>query len=115
MTFCVQLALLPQASVAVQTTEFVPLANVLGALFAIVGVPPQLSVADALPNATLLAVHRPLSVLTVLSAGQVMTGLVVSLTVIVWLQLMLLPLLSVAVQVRVIVLWQLVPLSPLWL
>src|SRR5579859_2989370 len=61
-------------------------------------------------------VHWPKAVLVVTLAGQLITGGVVSLTRIVWLQLAVLPLLSVAVHVRVIRLLQLVPgLDSLWL
>ena len=96
MTFCVQVLELPQASVAVQTTEFVPFGNWAGALFEMVGLPPQLSVAVAVPSATPVAKHWPASVLTVTFDGQVMTGAVVSLTVIVCVQVLLLPQASVA-------------------
>jgi hypothetical protein len=63
-----------------------------------VGVASQLSVALGLAAAG-TALHS-----AVASAGQPLrTGAVLSLTVIVWLQLLLLPQLSEAVQVRVIV------------
>jgi hypothetical protein len=109
ITNWVQLALLPQPSVAVQITVLVPFGYAPGALLTTVTLLEQLSVAVALPSTTPLALQAPGLVLVVTVAGQVMTGAVVSLTRIVWLQLALLPLLSVAVQVRTITLLQLDP------
>jgi hypothetical protein len=87
-----------------------------GALLITVTLLEQLSVAVALPSTTPLALQAPGLVLVVTVAGQLITGGVVSLTRIVWLQLALLPLLSVAVQVRTITLLQLDPgLDWLWL
>jgi hypothetical protein len=113
ITCCVQVAALPQASVAVQTTRLVPVGNTLGALLTTVGVPPQLSVAVALPSTTLVTVQAPTSALVSTSAGQLISGAVVSWTTIVWVALAALPHRSLAVQVRVITLLQLEP-GALW-
>jgi hypothetical protein len=74
-----QLALLPQASVAVQVTVVVPTGNVLpeGGLQTTVGAGPQLSVAVVVKLTTLL--HSP----TMMSSGQSITGGVVSTTLMV--------------------------------
>ena len=109
ITNCVQLALLPQLSVAVQTTVLVPFGYVPGPLLTTVTVPLQLSDVVGLPSTTPLALHVPGFVLVVTVAGQLITGAVASLTRIVWLQLALLPLPSVAVHVRVMTLLQLEP------
>src|SRR6202158_2358211 len=101
ITNCVQLALLPQLSVAVQTTVLVPFGYVPGPLLTTLTVPLQLSDVVGLPSTTPLALHVPGFVLVVTLAGQVMTGAVASLTRIVWLQLALLPLPSVAVHVQI--------------
>jgi len=84
---------LPLASVAVQETEVVPLANVLplAGTHAIVA-PGQLSLTDALKLTS--AVHLPASVLTVMSLGQVATGDSLSATVTLKVQLAVLPLSS---------------------
>ena len=94
---------LPQASVAVQVRVMVDsLAQEPGATLSLAetaGAGSQLSVAVAVPvpEAAVEALHS-----TVTFAGHVMTGAVESSsTVIVWLQLLLLPHASVAVQVRV--------------
>ena len=81
MTCCVQVLASPHESVAVQTTAFVPLGNVLGAALVTVTASPQLLDAVAVPSTTPLAEHWPGSVLAVTSAGQVMVGGVVLLTV----------------------------------
>src|SRR4029077_2836247 len=70
-----QCAALPQASVAVQVTVVGPTQNNTGALFEIVIIPVQLSVAVAVPMFTTM---QPVPV-TVTSAGQVITGAIVSL------------------------------------
>ena len=98
---------LPQESVAVNVTVFVPSGNVDGALLVTVAVPPQLSVAvTPCRNAAIVAleagtelVHRA-KALTVIFVGQVMLGAVVSLTVIVCVQVALLPHGSTALYVR---------------
>jgi hypothetical protein len=68
-----QVAVFPEASVAVQVTVFVPIGNVLPEEGAHKTVTPgQLSVADAV-NVT-AAPHTPGSLLTVIFDGQVITG-----------------------------------------
>src|SRR5579859_1884154 len=99
------MAELPQLSVAVQTTAFVPFGNCAGALLTTVTLLEQLSVALALPNTTPLAVQRPGSVLAITVAGQLMSGAVVSAKLRCWTQLVALPHASVAVQVRSIPDW----------
>ncbi len=71
MTLAWQLAELPQASIAVKVTVFVPAGNEDGALLVIVTLPPQLSVAvtpcrnaaiaGLLAGTVLLPVEAPLS------------------------------------------------------
>ena len=73
VTIWIHVAVLPYPSVAVQVILVAPNGNTVGALFEII-TPVQLSVAVAFPYATLLAVHNPGSLLTVKSAGQVITG-----------------------------------------
>src|SRR5208282_1417109 len=86
---------------------FVPTTNVDGALLVTVTPPPQLSLAVTLcKNATIDALEAGIElvhwdeVTTVIFVGQVMTGPVVSLTVIVWVQVALLPHGSTALYVR---------------
>src|SRR5512145_2654038 len=103
---CVQVDMLPQASVAVQIRVNEPqVGNVGGSLNVTVAVP-QLSVAVAKPVAFGL-VSPPHD--TNALAGQMITGAVVSLTVMTCVQEAVLPQASVAVHVRVIVLLQLEP------
>src|SRR5205809_59802 len=100
VTVKLQALVLPQASVAVQLMVVVSLGKVVpvGGLQACVA-PPQLSVAVAVYVTT--AEHFPGSVFVVMLPGQVMTGLVMSVTVMVWTQLELaLPQASVAVNRR---------------
>ena len=75
---------------AVQTTEFVPTEKLPGALLTMLATA-QLSEADAAPNATPLAAHRPVSVLTVTVDGQLIDGGWLSTTTTCWVQLALLP------------------------
>jgi len=103
VTLKLQVAVLPEASVAVQVTLFVPFAKVepLAGLHTLV-TPGQLSV--ALTNqVTLEASQTPAVVFVTMLAGQVITGFSVSLTVTVKLQLAVLPEASVAVQLTVFV------------
>jgi ABC-type branched-subunit amino acid transport system permease subunit len=99
---CTQELLLPAQSVAVQVRV---ITEVLGqvpgtelSLWVIAGAGSQLSVAVALPVAagSLEVLHW-----TVAGGGQMITGAVVSTTLMVWTQELLLPAQSVAVQVRV--------------
>ena len=72
VTFCVQVIVLPLASVPVHVTTVVPNENVTGASFE-TEAPGQLSLTTAVPNAGVL-----LQLVT--SAGQVMVGFSVSVT-----------------------------------
>src|SRR5512133_241873 len=98
---CTQVLALPQLSVAVQvrvmTTEQGSVLFVASA-YVITGVASQLSVAVAVP---VFAGNVDSSQLMVTANGQVITGAVTSTTVIVCTQVLALPQLSVAVQVRV--------------
>ena len=90
---------MPQASVAIQVRVMtvVPKAlTVVVSLWVIVTAPEQLSVAVADPVAP-ISVGEPQ--VSCLLEGQVITGAVVSTTVIVWLAVLLLPHKSIAVQV----------------
>jgi hypothetical protein len=107
MTLAWQVMELPQESVAVNVTVFVPSGNDDGALLVTVALPPQLSVAvTPCRNAAIVGfvagtalVHRS-KALTVIFVGQVMLGFVVSMTVIVCVQVALLPQASTALYVR---------------
>src|SRR5262245_50953023 len=102
VTVNVQLLELPLASVAVLVTVVTPTANVLplgGVLTRLVTL--QLSVALTL-KVTLLRLQRPASVFNTRLAGQVVVGFCVSSTVTVKVQLLVLPLASVAVLVTVV-------------
>src|SRR5258708_4407161 len=102
VTLNVQLLALPLASGAVQTTGVTPVAKnvpLCGSHTTIT--PGQLSV--TVGAKVTVAPHTPGSVPVVISAGQVITGFSVSLTVTMKLQLATLPELSVAVQVTVVV------------
>ena len=72
VTVCVQVAVLPAASVAVQVTVVLPMGKLAGASFVMVGAP-QLSVPVALFNVA-EAVQSPGAVFTVVSLGQEMVG-----------------------------------------
>src|SRR5437899_11672180 len=65
--------LVPELSVTVQITVFVPTAKRAGALLVMV-TGPQLSATVGAPNATLVAPHRPAEATTVTRAGQVIVG-----------------------------------------
>jgi hypothetical protein len=108
VTVKLQLAVLPEASVAVQTTVFVPVGKTLPLVGAQVTVTPgQLSVAAA--SNTTIWLHWPAAVFVTMLAGQVTTGISPSLTTTVKLQLPVLPDASVAVQVTLFV-----PLAKTW-
>src|SRR6266853_2354117 len=102
ITVWVQLLELPLTSVTVQTTALVPTGY--GSLASLTTVPtPQLSLVLAGgPSATPLALHRPTSALTATSAGQLIDGRSVSLTVTVKLQPLVLPAASVAPHVTAV-------------
>jgi hypothetical protein len=95
-----QVALLPLLSVTVQVTVVVPIGKAAGALF-VTKATPQLSAVTGVPRATPVAVH-PVLVVAVTLAGQAIVGRTLSETVTVWLQVALLPLLSVTVQITVV-------------
>src|ERR1041384_480143 len=103
MTLKVQLAVLPEPSVAVCVTVLVPLAKVepLGRLQLTVTFV-QLSLASTV-HVTLDATQVPAVVFVTISAGHVMVGGWMSLKMMVKLQLAVLPEPSVAVQVTVFV------------
>src|SRR5206468_465836 len=103
ITRCWQVVVFPLLSVTVQVTVFVPTGNCAGALLVIV-TEPQLSVAVTVPKATPVAKHEPTLALVVTSAGQaVIIGFWVSRTITRCWQVVVLPLLSVTVQVTVLV------------
>src|SRR5947208_3009504 len=90
-------------SVTVHTTWLVPTGYASLALLTTL-LTPQLSlVLAATPSTTAVARHEPLSALTVTSAGQLIEGSSVSLTVTVKVQLELLPEASVAVHTTLVV------------
>ena len=95
---------LPPASLTVQVTRFVPIGKLAGASFITVTAPPQLSLATRFPKLTFVAAHVPALATTFTCAGQVViTGGWVSVTTTVCRHVAVLPLLSVAVQVTVLV------------
>ena len=97
-----QLPVLPEASVAVQVTLFVPTAKVEPLVgVQLVVAPGQLSLAEALKLTT--AEHCPGSVPVTMLVGQFAVGDWVSLTMTLNEQLLVLPLSSVAVQVTLFV------------
>ena len=98
-----QVELLPHTSVAVTVTAVVPTAknDPDAGLYEIATAPAQLSVAVAV-NET-FDPQRPGVLFTVMLAGQVTTGAVLSFTVIVCVQVTKLPEASVALYVRMIV------------
>jgi len=100
VTVCVAVAVLPDASVAVQITVVAPSGNVAGALLEAVA--EQLSATVAVPSDTPLAVQSPASAFTVTAAGAVMVGFTLSTTVTVCVAVVVLPDASVAVQITVV-------------
>ena len=100
VTVNVQVAVMPQASVAVEVTVVVPIGNTepdAGTLTTVTA--PQLSVAVTVKFTT--AVQEPTGVKTVILAGQVITGGVWSFTVIICVHSEKLPHTSVALYVLV--------------
>ena len=67
------MAVFPLKSVTVQVTTVMPIGYTAGPLF-VTEATPQLSAVTGAPNTTPLAVHKPGSVFTVTSAGQVIVG-----------------------------------------
>jgi hypothetical protein len=96
-----QLALFPLLSVTVHLTVVVPIGKAGGASF-VTDATPQLSAVTGVPRITPVAVQAVLVVADTL-AGQVIVGGILSVTVTVWLQLALLPLLSVTVHLTVVI------------
>src|SRR3989475_4892391 len=90
ITVCGQVTLLPELSVTVQITEFVPTGKSAGALLVTV-TGPQLSDTVGVPSVTLVAPHRPGEAIIVTRAGQEIVGGWVSLTITVCGQVTLLP------------------------
>ena len=102
ITFCSQVARFPLVSTTVHTTRFVPGPKLVGALF-VTRRRPQLSfVATGTPNATFVAL-QPEFADTVTSAGQVIVGSWLSVTVTWNVQTLVLPLMSVATLVTMVV------------
>ena len=99
----VQLEELPEVSVAVLVTVVTPIGKTLpeGGLLTTVTIEEQLSVAVTLKLTT--APHWPLNAATWVSAGQVITGAVVSITVTLKVHVAVLPDESVATLVTVVV------------
>src|SRR6266481_6402630 len=102
ITSCGQVAVLPWESVAVQITVFVPTGNIAEALLVTVTAP-QLSETVGALSVTLVAPHKPGEATTVTSAGQVMEGGWLSVTITSCGQVVVLPCESVAVQITVFV------------
>ena len=102
VTAKLQEAVLPEASVAVQVTVLVPLANVLPLVgLQLTVTPEQLSVAVGVKLTIWL--HWPSAVLVTRLSGQARIGATLSLTATVKLQFAVLPEASVAVQVTLLV------------
>jgi len=99
ITSWLQEAVFPALSVTVHVTTVVPRGNVAGALFVTLATP-QLSVVTGVPM--LPAYPHPLLVNTFAVAGQVMVGNTLSITVITWLQVEVLPEASATVQTTVV-------------
>lgn len=102
LTVKVQVLVLPAASVAVDVTVVIPTGKKLPEAGTLVMVTPgQLSVAVGV-NET-FAPHWPAVLLTIIFAGQTMVGNCISLTLIVNVQVVVLPVASVAVHVTVVI------------
>ena len=100
VTVCVAVAVFPEPSVTVHVTVVVPNGKVAGALFVTLATV-QLSAVVAVPKVTVVATQL-LSADAVTFAGAVIVGFVLSITVIVWVAVVLFPAASVAVQVTVV-------------
>jgi hypothetical protein len=92
---------LPAASVTVQVTAVTPAAKVVDVALLVTEATPQLSAVAGEPRLTPVAV-QPVLVAVLMSAGQVMVGRTLSLTVTVWVQEAALPAASVTVQVTAV-------------
>ena len=100
VTVWVAVAVFPDPSVTVHVTVVVPNGKVAGALFVTLATV-QLSAVVAVPKVTVVATQL-LSADAVTFAGAVIVGFVLSITVIVWVAVVLFPAASVAVQVTVV-------------
>ena len=90
----------PAASTTVQVTVVTPIGKVAGALF-VTDATEQLSAVTGDPRAT-VAKQEPASVVAVMFDGQAMLGAWLSVTVTVWVQVLLFPAASTTVQVTVV-------------
>ena len=98
VTLKVQVSALPEASVAIQVTGVVPTGKTEPeAGVQLIVAPGQLSL--TLEEKFTTALHKPESLLTIISAGQIATGASVSFTVTLNVQVSALPEASVAIQV----------------
>ena len=100
VTNCVLVTVLPATSVAVHVTTVFPIGNVAGALFVKV-TPLQLSEAIGAVNTTVAV--QPDPAVAVIATGIVNVGAVTSITLIVCVAVLELPLASVAVHVTVLI------------
>jgi hypothetical protein len=102
VTFCVQEAVLPFTSVLVIVKIVTPIGKLVGALLIVLNTP-QLSVTVGFPKFTFVATQLLGSVFNTRSAGQVITGAFASVTITCCVHVAVLPLMSVAVIVNVVV------------
>ena len=102
VTLCVQVAVFPEPSVTVQTTEVVPKGYVVEAWSLVVEATEQLSEVIGVPKEGTVAEHA-LNTFTEIFDGQVMVGLMVSRTVTVCVQVAVFPEPSVTVQTTEVV------------
>src|SRR5215468_9407212 len=102
MTSCGQVAVLPCVSVAVQMTMLVPTGKMAGALLVTV-TGPQLSATVGELRVTLVAPHIPGEAVAVTSVGQEIVGGWLSVTITSCGQVAVLPCVSVAVHVTMLV------------
>ena len=89
------------SSVTVQVTVVFPIGKLAGALLFTLATE-QLSAVVGVPKATPVATHVPAPTFTLTAEGQVIVGLMLSVTVTIWSQVAVLPLPSVTVQVTVV-------------
>src|SRR5260370_4289163 len=102
ITSCGQVAALPRESAADQITVLVPTGNIAGALLVTVTAP-QLSDTEGVLSVAFVAPQRPGDAMTVTSAGQVIEGGWLSVTITSCGQVAVLPCESVAVQMTMLV------------
>ncbi len=101
VTTCVAVAVLPALSVTVQVTVVEPNGKVAGALF-VTDATPQLSAVTVLPKLLITAPQLAFAD-TLIAAGAVIVGLMLSTTVTFCVTVVLFPELSVTVQVTTVV------------